>query len=371
MSFMNHKEVLITFLTIFIFSNSFAQKDEDFSQLKLNEIQIIGSHNSYKKAIHPKLWQLIELFNSDLAYSLQYEHISLTEQLKLGLRNLEIDVVFDPEGGRFQDPLGNTLLNIFLSEPIIYDTNNELLKPGLKVMNQPDFDFRSHNFTFIDCLAEIKKWSDNNKDHIPIIITMNTKDKKYNIPRTVDLLPFNKYALNTIDDEILSVFDKDELITLNLIRGKFKTLEEAILTNGWPTIERLKGRILFVLDEQGEKLNDYLNNDRSLTNKVMFTNSEEGNPSAAFRIVNDPVKDQEYIKGLVKKGYLVRTRADAGTKEARINDYSRFENAKSSGAQIITTDYYIPSKLFHSSFQVIFEDGKYIRTNKKNNSVNK
>ena len=359
----NHKKLFTALLIIFVFSNIFAQEEADYSKLKLNEIQIIGSHNSYKKAIHPKLWKLIELFSSDLANSLQYEHISLTEQLNLGLRNLEIDVVHDPEGGRFQYPLGNTLLNIFLDDPIVYDINKELSKPGLKVMHQPDFDFRSHNLTFINCLSEIKNWSENHKDHIPIFITMNTKDKKYDIPGTAELLPFTKEVLKTIDEEILRVFNIDQLITPDLIQGDYKSLEEAILVRGWPTIEDLKGRILFVLDENGERLEDYLNNDKSLTNKVLFTNSEEGNPSAAFRIINDPVKNQEYIKGLIQKGYIVRTRADAGTKEARNNDYKRFEKAKSSGAQIITTDYYIPSKLFNSDFQIFFDDNNYIRKN--------
>ena len=358
------QKIIFTSLAIgFVFSTCFGQQELDFAKLRLNEIQIIGSHNSYKKEIEPKLWDIINLFDSRLAGSLQYEHISLTEQLNLGLRNLEIDVVNDPEGGKFKNPLGNTLLNIFLNDPLIYDTDDEMLKPGLKIMHQPDFDFRSHNKTFIGCLIEIKNWSDNNKGHIPIIITMNTKDKKYNIPGTVDLLPFTKEVLKSIDDEILSVFKIHELITPDFIQGDNKTLEESILTNGWPTLDKLKGRILFVLDENGQRLEDYLNDDKSLTNKVMFTNSVEGNPSAAFRIINDPVKDREYISDLVEKGYMVRTRADAETKEARNNDYTRFNEAKKSGAQIITTDYYIPSKLFNSSFQVIFEDGKYIGIN--------
>lgn len=366
-----YEKLFIALLILFVFSNIFGQKEEDYSQLKLNEIQVIGSHNSYKKAIDPKLWELIKLFNADLAKSLQYEHISITEQLNLGLRNLEIDVVHDPEGGRFQSPLGNTLLNIFLDEPISYDIDNELSKPGLKVMHQPDFDFKSHNLTFIDCLKEIKNWSKSNKDHIPVIITMNTKDKKYNIPGTIDLLPFTKDALNVIDEEILTVFNSGELITPDFIQGDYNSLEEAILAKGWPSIEELKGRILFVLDEKGEKLNDYLNDDKSLTEKVMFTNSEEGNPTAAFRIINDPVADQEYIKRLVQQGYLVRTRADAGTLEARNNDYGRFEKAMSCGAQIITTDYYITSKLFNSTFQIIFDEGNYIRKNIINNSSQK
>jgi hypothetical protein len=60
---------------------------------------------------------------------------------------------------------------------------------------------------------------------------------------------------------------------------------------------------------------------------------------------------------------MVRTRADADTKEARNNDYNRFEKAKASGAQIITTDYYLPSKLFKSDYKISYEDGSYFSVN--------
>ncbi|MBO6201037.1 MAG: hypothetical protein J6N74_05400, partial [Chryseobacterium sp.] len=65
-------------------------------------------------------------------------------------------------------------------------------------------------------------------------------------------------------------------------------------------------------------------------------------------------------------GYIIRTRADADTMEARSEDYSRFEKAKESGAQIITTDYYLPSKLFKSNFKISFDNKTYERKNPVN-----
>jgi hypothetical protein len=67
------------------------------------------------------------------------------------------------------------------------------------------------------------------------------------------------------------------------------------------------------------------------------------------------------IRGMVKKGYMIRTRADADTEEARRNDKTRFQAACQSGAQIITTDYYYKSTFFPSDYTVQFEDGKYMR----------
>jgi hypothetical protein len=78
-------------------------------------------------------------------------------------------------------------------------------------------------------------------------------------------------------------------------------------------------------------------------------------------ILNDANNPE--ITKLVKKGYIIRTRADSDTQEARRNDFSHFEAACKSGAQIITTDYYKKSTHFKSDYQVSFNDGKYFRLN--------
>ncbi len=84
----------------------------------------------------------------------------------------------------------------------------------------------------------------------------------------------------------------------------------------------------------------------------MFVNAPPGRPEAAFVILNDPVQYQDSIQKLVRSGYLVRTRADEGTKEARQGDYRRLEAALSSGAQFISTDCYLPDERFRTHYQV-------------------
>jgi len=78
-------------------------------------------------------------------------------------------------------------------------------------------------------------------------------------------------------------------------------------------------------------------------------------------IINNPKGDGGKIREMVKRGYMIRTRADADTKEARANDKSGFVAACASGAQIITTDYYYKSTFFPSDYVVHFDDGKYVR----------
>ena len=95
----------------------------------------------------------------------------------------------------------------------------------------------------------------------------------------------------------------------------------------------------------------------------MFANAEPGTPEAAWLIMNEAVEDEKKIQQRVKEGYLVRTRADANTREARNNDTRTFQAAKQSGAQIITTDYYQKSTHFPSDYVVHFDDGSYVRRN--------
>ncbi|MDN3665835.1 Ca2+-dependent phosphoinositide-specific phospholipase C [Algibacter miyuki] len=326
------------------------------SKPKLNDMQVIGSHNSYKIEIEKPLYDYLHGVSPKIE-SLQYGHVSLEKQLDLGLRNLELDVFYDPLGGHFSNPKGLDIVKTLGKTPLDFDIEEKLKKPGLKMFHVQDIDFRSHHLLFRDGLKNLKKWSDKHPNHTPVVILINTKDQE--VPQTRTPLTFDKTALDSLDVEIRSVFSDSELITPDAVRGNFKTLEEAVLKAGWPELSELKGKFLFVLDEKEARINDYLGGHDGLKGRVLFVNSKEGNPEAAFRIINNPITDFEYIKTLVDKGYMVRTRADAGTKEARTKSYARFEKAKASGAQVISTDYYVPSTLFDSDFKIIFDDNTY------------
>ena len=101
----------------------------------------------------------------------------------------------------------------------------------------------------------------------------------------------------------------------------------------------------------------------SLQDRILFVNVKEGQPAAAFRVINDPVKNRRYIQDLVLKGYLVRTRADSDTKEARTGDTTRLEAALDSGAHFISTDYYLPGNKFGTSYRVQLPTQTSVRFN--------
>lgn len=339
----------------FLISVNFIQK----APVKLNGIQVIGSHNSYKIAIEKEILEFLRNMNPAIANSLEYEHRPLSEQLDLGLRNLELDVNHDPEGGRYAQPKGLDIIKSKGITPLPYDEDNKLQEPGLKLFHAQDIDFRSHHLLFKDALRELLTWSNANADHTPIFILINAKDSP--IPGMLAPLPFTATALDSIDMEIRSVLPLEKLITPELVMGENISLEATILGKGWPDLDKVKGRFLFVLDEIEGKTNLYLEKHPNLKDAILFVNVSEGNPNAGFMVINDPIGSFEKIQDLVAKGYMIRTRADADTKQARTNDYSKFEKAKASGAQVISTDYYFPSQLFESTYQVSFENEKFER----------
>ena len=97
--------------------------------------------------------------------------------------------------------------------------------------------------------------------------------------------------------------------------------------------------MLFTLDNGGAMRADYLAGHPSLAGRVMFTDSAPGTPEAAFVKENDPLADPTRFPDLVAAGYVVRTRADADTVEARSGDTDPRDAALASGAQWVSTDY--------------------------------
>lgn len=348
----------IIFFFLIVILNPLFNSDKELDNLKLNEIQVIGSHNSYKQSINPALFSYLSKTNQKDSASLStidYSHISLKEQLNMGLLNLEIDVYADPNGGKYSHPLG---LELVKGQPP-FDPENVMVRPGFKVLHIPDIDFRSNCLTFKMCLQELKTWSEKHPDHYPVFITMNAKDE--GIKREGFTVPqkFTASTFDSLDQEIITNLGKEHLITPEMIKGKYPTLQSAVLHGNWPLIKNVKGKFLFVLDETGDKITTYIKGHPSLQGRILFTNSEAGTPEAAIMILNDAKKDS--IQAMVKRGYIVRTRADADTKEARNNDKSTFEAACRSGAQIITTDYYQKSTHFNSDYVISFPGNEYLR----------
>ena len=310
--------------------------------LHVNDLLSVGTHNSYKLAIPDAEMAQLRARSSRGAIVLDYSHRPLAEELDDGARQLELDVYYDPQGGRFADPAGPRALGQRLDEAMAA----EFAKPGFKVMHIPDFDFRSTCIRFVTCLQTIKTWSDAHPDHTPIAILINAKDDNPLGTGGVAVAKFDAAAFDALDAEVASVFSDKQLITPDQVQGTKKTLREAVVAGGWPKLRDARGRVFFALDEAPAKVAIYRGERRSLEGRRMFVNVEESSPAAAYITLNEPMQDQDRIRAAVDAGFIVRTRADADTLEAREGKTERRENALRSGAQYVSTDYMQPDPRF-------------------------
>src|SRR5262249_8784573 len=144
----------------------------------------------------------------DRADELDYRHRSLSEQLDAGVRQLEIDVYYDPEGGRFLRPAGLRAAGIALTPA----RRAALAEPGFKVMHVPDIDVLSSCVSLRACLGTVRRWSLAHSDHVPILLMFNAKTDAAAMPGGVNALPFDAAAFDALDREVRAVFPAEALI---------------------------------------------------------------------------------------------------------------------------------------------------------------
>jgi hypothetical protein len=315
--------------------------------LRMNDIAVIGTHNSYKQPMPAATMAKVRAVDPKMADALDYSYRSLTEQLDAGARQLEIDVNYDPKGGHYAR--GS-------SDP-------KLQRPGFKVLHIPGIDNASSCVLLTECLTIIRGWSARHPRHVPILLMFNAKDEQNAARGGIDALPFDEAAYDALDAEIRSVMAPGKLIVPDDVQGRYPTLREAVLANNWPLLDAARGKFLFALDEPPAKVAVYRGARRSLEGRVFFINTDEASPAAAYLTLNDPVRDADRIRRDVAAGFLVRTRADANTHEARANNIVPRDTALAGGAQYVSTDYLWPDPRFPGGYHVALPGGLTARCN--------
>jgi Phosphoinositide phospholipase C, Ca2+-dependent len=289
--------------------------------LRLHEVQVLNTHNSYHRRSPVALPQ-------GLKDPVDYEHPPLDEQLEgQGVRGFELDVFNAPD--------------------------------GLPVAHTPVVDAETNCTPFEACLRVIKAWSDRRPGHVPIFVLVEPKNQ------TIVLEPlytnFDLAALQRLDSAVNSVFAPEDLVTPDDVRGGAATLRQRVVEDGWPTLRRVRGKVVMVLNTGEPERALYLEGRPSLEGAPMFVTAEEAAPSAAVIKVDDP--DERRIQRLVRDHFIVRTRADADVIEARTNDTTRRDLALRTGAQIVSTDFPLPDPAISAEYSVQIPDGRPGRCN--------
>eukprot|EP00727_Mastigamoeba_balamuthi_P011097 m51a1_g661 hypothetical protein (453) ;mRNA; r:231872-233304 len=245
----------------------------DESGLRINEITVKGTHNSYHiqpaaRTIPP--WS--------------YTRESLTEQLGLGgVRAIELDV--------HVDSASSASVTWPVYHVAVYDQSSTCA------------DLRS-------CLREARAWSAAHADHVTLFVMLELK-----VPSGSRL---SERLLDALDDAVRESWDHDDndtLVTPAAVRGNATSLRAAV-TGGasWPRVADARGKALFFVLDPSRSYH------RSNATRLMFPlyDSDEallpGNDNAAVVLHDDPTRpaDHARIAGLVDAGFLVRTHADLG-----------------------------------------------------------
>ena len=311
-------------------SESFEALDEttfvDFnladSSIKLNEIQMIASHNSYKKR-GTALGKLFIGLGSDFRESnaLKYGYKDFTAQFEAGIRSMEIDL--------------------------------RMRKTSFMLTHVPLVDNSSVAPDFAMALDEIKLFSDHNPNHVPIIILMEIKDDWMILDHALQVIgPDQLTLLNQL------LIDKlgDILFMPNEMLEADKTLLETVQSTGWPSVQSLLGKVIFVL-HPGNFTSPYYELDESLESQAMFLavyKTGIAEDYASFVVHNEI--DVESISDLVDQGFMVRTRID----DYLIYEQDNYDNAIMSGAQILSSDFTIGRSDLSSNDVIYLPDQKTV-----------
>ena len=314
--------------------------------LRLDQIQVLGSHNSYHGRPYP---QVLAAFrdggNAGIAMTLDYAHAPLPRQFALGVRQIELDIWSDPRGGKFLRPSFPIQVGVKIPE------HPEMRAPGYKVIHQAEIDTNSTCLTFVSCIRLVRTWSEAHPGHVPIDIHVEMKD---------DLATEPMFA--ALEREILSVFTRDRIVTPDDVRGDAPTLGQAVRARGWPTLGTVRGKVYFTLDNESFRA-AYLSGHPSLRGRLLFTPSSPGEDDAAYAKLNDPIADAPRIKAALAAHMIVRTRADADTFAARSNDTHMQRAALNGGAQLVSTDYEQPDPTIGNGYVVRIPGGTPARCN--------
>ncbi|MFC4656178.1 MULTISPECIES: Ca2+-dependent phosphoinositide-specific phospholipase C [Rheinheimera] len=299
---------------------------------RLNQLQWLGSHNSYKQAIPLSVQQYLQQ-QGQAQPSLYYSHPPLQQQLELGLRHLELDFVLDAKTGDFARPLAEQ----WQGDAVLSGAERAALQqPGIKVLHIPDLDPRSHCPLLSQCLAQLKAWSVAHPQHLPVWILVNIKETGSAGGVTPKRWSLEDYQ--QLDQQLRRELGAERLFTPDQLRQAKLTLEQSVLRHGWPELDQARGRFLFILDGQPAQLELYRQQHPALQGRVMFGNYSPGAPEAAVLLRNQPQLQLAELNRLSALGYIVRTRADEFVPGS--DQSVRQQLALSSRAQIISTDSY-------------------------------
>ncbi len=300
--------------------------------IRFNELRFVATHNSYQT---PATDEFKELYRdlSELTCGLvkaekaEFWSQTLTQQLNCGVRSFEMDIE-------------------------TFDRNGEV---SFTCMHSPYIDMTTSCYDFALAMKEIKMWSDNNPNHLPITIIIEPKSA---------FLPMNDMEFFSLEyacelDNVLKSSLDDKLFTPADMLRDYSNFGEMRNADDWCKAKDMLGKVLILLHDC-DITEDYISIDESIKTQAMFPMLRADDIDRActsFILANSPDELLEMSDEVIKEKKIVaRTRADTYTDAPP----EQRENAIASNAQIVSTDYPPRDDLQTGAYTVTFENGKTV-----------
>ena len=296
-----------------------AAEPASLEELQINQLQYIGTHNSYHIRVPGKSKREVPEWN--------YSHAPLDVQLDRGVRSFELDLHY--KEGQFE------------------------------VFHVPLLDEGTTCRKLSDALATVRKWSDAHPRHVPISFLFELKKEGPGLDRRIREI--DAEGLNRLDQALCAGFPTERRISPDDIRGGADTLREAVTSKGWPTLGASRGKVLFILHDDGAKRELYTREHPSLRGRAMFVRSDDKREDAAVLILDNP--RSEAINRMAKMGYFIRTRADSDLRGNLADKQARRDAALAGGAHILSTDFPSGEAQAETGYIVEFPDAGQARVN--------
>ncbi len=219
--------------------------------IRLNHLQMIGTHNSYHRA---------PLIAADASH--RYTHKPLNEQLAGGVRAFELDLHGGNDG-------------------------------KIRVYHIQAIDDRTTCGTLVECLGVLKTWSDARPTHTPIFVWFEVKNDTSITPDIDDLLE--------VEREVLSVIPPERIITADFIRAGYATPRARVEAEGWPALRDVSGMFMFALIDRDDLAQRYSNGNTTLEGRAIWLNAaadQYTQPWALITKVGGPENGDEVASAL-------------------------------------------------------------------------
>ncbi|CAF2826261.1 unnamed protein product [Rotaria sp. Silwood2] len=209
-------------------------------------------------------------------------------------------------------------------------------------------DDKTNCYCLSECLQRIRRWSDTNPQHYPILLFLEIKQKFYEDLFTPLTGGVQCRHLQAIKSQLLEVFSIDSFIRPEQIRGNHSSIRSALKQQrqnelngnytydnyGWPPLSQSLAKILPVfLDNAYGSAADLFNTCEPLKNFLFIAQESLDRPYASIICTSNPFTEEQKLIESAASGLLTRILLGYGDQKL----FEKYTESQKYGINIIST----------------------------------